>query len=128
MDTTTPIKLLLVDDNKRLTEAWERLIAKQPDMQSVATLDRADALLSAVRSLNPDVVLIDLTMDGRDPLEALAELSRECPEVLTIVYTGQSRSPWEERARQAGAREFLDKAESPTAVLQAVRRLARGEG
>ena len=122
--STPQIRLLLVDDNKRLTSAWERLIGQQPDIKLVGTLDRADGLVGATRENSADVILIDLTMDGCDPLEAIAEVTRECPQVHTLIYSARSRSEWHDQARRAGAKDFLDKADDPSAILAAIRRVS----
>ena len=118
------INVLLVDDNKRLISAWERLISQQPDMKFVGSLASADELTSTARAAAANIVLLDLSMDGRDPLSAVAELARECPEVRTLIYSGHSRDDWYDRARDAGAIEFVDKAEDPIAILALIRRLA----
>ena len=118
------INVLLVDDNKRLISAWERLISQQPDMKFVGSLASADELTSTARAPAANIVLLDLSMDGRDPLSAVAELARECPEVRTLIYSGHSRDDWYDRARDAGAIEFVDKAEDPIAILALIRRLA----
>lgn len=120
-----PIRLLLVDDNKRLTSAWQRLIGQQPDMRLVATLDRADSLIETTREQSPHVILIDLTMEGRDPLEAVAEVTREYPDIHTLIYSAQSRSEWTDRIKRAGAKAFLDKSDDPAAILETIRRVAR---
>lgn len=122
--TMDPIRVLFIDDNERLTAAWARLIAQQRDMRLAGTLHRADDLVTVARRGGVDVVLIDLTMDGRDALEAIEELTRECPGVRTVVCSGQSRDPWEQRARAAGAAEFVDKIEPPGTILDVIRRVA----
>lgn len=123
--STELIKVLLVDDNRRLISAWERLISQQPDMKFAGSLPCADDLTSTARSSGADVVLLDLTMDGRDPLAAVSELCKECPEIRTLIYSGHSRDDWYDRARDAGAAEFVDKGEDPGAILALIRRLAR---
>jgi len=120
-----PIRVLFVDDNERLTAAWARLIAQQPDMRLAGTLHRADDLVDVAMATGIDVVLIDLTMDGRDALEAIAELSVRCPHIRTVVCSGQNRDPWEQRARMAGASEFVDKIEPPSTILDTIRRVVR---
>jgi DNA-binding NarL/FixJ family response regulator len=122
---THRIRLIIIDDNQRLTSAWQRLVGMQPDIELVGVLERADGLVAAVRDRAADVVLMDLTMEGRDPLDALAEVVRECPGVRTLVYSAQSRSEWGERTRRAGAMDFLDKADDPNLVLDAIRRAVR---
>lgn len=123
--TNDVIRVLFVDDNERLTAAWARLIAQQSDMRLAGTLHRADELIEFVSRGDVDIVLIDLTMDGRDALDAIAELGKVSPSTRVVVCSGQSRDPWEHRAKEAGAAEFVDKIEAPATILETIRRVAR---
>lgn len=123
--SATKIRVLLVDDNQRLTSAWERLFRRQKDIELVGTLERADGLTEAAKSLTPDVILIDLTMDGRDPLEAIAEVHKAHPTIRNLVYSAHTGAEWKKRAKEAGADAYLDKAEDPQDILDAIRGVAR---
>jgi DNA-binding NarL/FixJ family response regulator len=122
--STPQIKVLFVDDNRQLLAAWQRLISQQPDMAFAGSLTSADELPEAARRIAPDVVLVDLSMDGMDPLDAISAVSRSCPTVRTIVYSGHSRDEWRTRVRDAGAADFIDKSEDPAKVLALIRSLA----
>lgn len=121
------IRLLCVDDSEQLTSAWVRLVGNQHDMEMAGTLASADQLIEAVQSKQPSVVLMDVSMNGKDPLDALAELRQVCPEVHTIIYSGRSEPELIARAMQAGARAFVDKGRSPVKILDTIRRVSRGE-
>lgn len=117
------IRVLFVDDNRQLVSAWQRLIEQQPDMLFAGSLSSADGLTDAARSARADAIIIDLTMDGPDPLGAVAELRRALPAVCTLVYSGHSRDEWGDKATRAGASAYMDKAEDPASVLATLRRL-----
>lgn len=121
------IRLLCVDDCAQLISAWVRLVQNQTDIEMAGTLDRADNLVEFVQSNHPSVVLMDVTMDGKDPLDALAELRIACPDVRTIIYSGRSEPALIARAMQAGACAFIDKGCMPSKILEAIRRVSRGE-
>jgi two-component system response regulator DesR len=121
------IRVLCVDDSVHLTSAWERLIKAQPDMELAGTLTCADELIETAKRLQPSLVMMDLTMAGRDPLDVLVELKAALPDVQTVIYSGRNDDDLIERAMQAGAAAFLDKGKPPTHILQAIRRVARGE-
>lgn len=121
------IKVLCVDDSRELTSAWTRFFALQPDIETVGVLDRADTLGPTVSSLSPDVVLLDLSMDGRNPLDAVEELSRTNPDVRVLICSGCTDAAQIARAMDAGAWGYVDKSEEPQQVLEAIRRAARGE-
>lgn len=120
------IRVLCVDDSTHLTAAWTRLINAQPDMELAGTLSSADALIATAEDCRPSVIMMDVSMDGRDPLEALVELRARCPDVRTVIYSGRSDPEVVDRAKRAGAEAFVDKAKPPAHLLEVIRRVARG--
>jgi DNA-binding NarL/FixJ family response regulator len=125
--TPPRIKVLCVDDSTRLIDAWARLFQRQNDLEMVASLNSADDLVETARELQPDVVLMDLTMDGKDPLEALRELARASPEIRVLVCTGHSDPDVIERVIDAGAWGFIPKVQEPSRIMDAIRSVAGGQ-
>ncbi len=121
------IKVLCVDDSRRLTDAWTRLFGMQADLEVVGALPSADSLMEAVAARQPDVVLMDLTMGGRDPLDAVAELARIRPDVRVIICSGHSDPALTTRALDAGAWGCISKAQDPGRIMDAIRSVARGD-
>lgn len=121
------IKLLCVDDNAKLRSAWERLLGRESDMELVGVLSTADELVKTACEKSADVVLLDLTMEGKEPLEAVAELARDCPWVKVVIYSGASTPELIDRAMAAGAWGYVDKLAEPASVINAVRRVFAGE-
>jgi len=122
-----PLKVMMVDDERRLCVAWAKLLGAEPDMDVLEPLDRADRLVEVIRERRPDVVLLDLTLPGRDPLEVLSEAVEQCPESRIIIYSGFSDPETVQRAIDAGAWGLVDKLEHPRQVIEAIRRVSRGE-
>jgi DNA-binding NarL/FixJ family response regulator len=127
MKTATRLKILCVDDSPRLTAAFVKLIALQPDMEPVGVLHRADGLVAEAAQRRPDIVLLDLTMEGQDPIAALAEMTDRDDHVRVIVFSGVSDERLIEEAMNAGAWGYVDKAQDPGRVLDAIRRVGAGE-
>jgi two-component system response regulator DesR len=121
-----PIQVLVVDDEPRLRMVWGRVIESQPDMVLVTMLESADALDSELPD-GPCVVLLDLSMPGRDPLDVAAQVNRESPDCRIIIYSGYSDPDTMQAAADAGAWGFVDKLASVTSILEAIRRVAGGE-
>ncbi len=126
-ETKRAIRVLCVDDNDRLREAWRRLLDLQPDFEVVGALDRADTLLEAAATLAPHVILLDLTMDGENALATLARLFRAQPGARCLICSGESDPRVIESALDAGAWGFVGKHEDPSRVADAIRKVARGE-
>jgi len=127
MKTATRLKILCVDDSPQLTAAFVKLIALQPDMEPVGVLHRADGLAAEAARRRPDIVLLDLTMDGQDPLSALADMAKADDRARVIVFTGVSDDKIIDQAMEAGAWGYVDKTQDPGQVLDAIRRVAAGE-
>lgn len=125
--TMPAIRVLCVDDNPKLRAAWGRLLDREPDLELVGVLSRADELVETAQSRSADVVLLDLTMEGKDPLEAVIELSQRRPGTRVVIYSGSSEAEHVDRAIAAGAWGYVDKLAEPGRVVDAIRRVARGE-
>lgn len=121
------MRVMIVDDEIKLREAWQSLVRAQPDMDVAASLASADRLALAVLEVKPDVVILDLRMPGKDPLEALREAVTARPETRTVVFTALSDQRMLRLAIEAGAWAYVDKLESPDVILATLRRVCRME-
>jgi len=125
---TSPItSVLVVDDNDDMTFTLKVLIDGEPGMRCCGHLDSADQLLQAITKHRPDIVLLDLTMPGRPPLEALAEAAAAFTATRIIVLSGQDDPELIDRALNHGAWGYICKSGDPLAILNAIRTVAAGE-
>lgn len=120
------IRVLFVDDDPKLRRLWTRVLEQQDDMTVVTALATADDLPAHVPD-GPAVVLLDLTMPGRHPLDALTEINQNNPDCRVILYSGHSDPDTIRKALEAGAWGMVDKTTPPEEVLQAIRTVARGD-
>ena len=123
---SSPIKVLLVDDEPRLTDSWAKLIERQSDMVCVGVIDSAGRLDDALTRLSPDIVLMDFTMPGPDPLDVLWELNKTGATARAIIYSGRAEPELVVRAIECGAWGFVDKLSPPADILGAMRAVAAG--
>lgn len=121
------IRVLVIDDSPEIAAILRRLIDASLDLVCVGTLERADAILSTVESLQPDVVLLDLRMPGKDSLESIAELSKRFPQVRTIAFSGHDDPTTSDSVLDAGGWGLVSKSEDTTQVLDAIRLVAQGQ-
>lgn len=121
------ITVLFVDDNPDVTAMFSLAASREKDLHCVGTLCEADGLVDAVRRLQPQVVILDLTMPGHDPYEALRDLHQEVPDARVIVFSGYDDDQTVDRAIEAGAWGFVSKHHDPKSVFNAIRQVAAGE-
>lgn len=126
---TKPVRVLWVDDSPDLLRVYSKLVQRTPDMEMAGTLTSADDLAAESSRLKPDVIVLDLTMPGKNPLRALAELTALDPDARTIVFSGYDDEATVREAMQAGAWGLVSKMVdgSPGDVLGAIRRVSEGE-
>lgn len=121
------IQVLVVDDSDDLASMLGLLIDGEADMACVGNIGSADTLLDAVAEMKPEIVLMDLTMPGRDPLEAMADAIQRTPEVRFIVHSGYDDLVRVERAIDRGAWGFVSKHDDPQQIFDAIRSVAGGQ-
>jgi two-component system response regulator DesR len=123
---TTPIRILLADDQALVRGALSALLALEPDFEVVAEVGSGDAVLDAVRAHRPDVALLDVEMPGLDGIAAAAAVRAEFPEVRVLIVTTFGRPGFLRRALQAGASGFVVKDTPAAELADAVRRVHAG--
>jgi DNA-binding NarL/FixJ family response regulator len=130
MTAVGPIRILLVDAHKAFIDGLTMIIGSRKGlMEVVATATtREDALALAAR-VRPDLILLDIDVDGHDGqggLELLPELVGSSGRKV-IILTGNRDSAVHERAVMAGARGILLKTEPATVILKAIEKVNDGE-
>jgi DNA-binding NarL/FixJ family response regulator len=121
------IRVLLVDDHVPFRRGVADLLRAERDFELVGEAnDGADALELA-RELVPDVVLMDLSMPRMDGLEATRRITAEFPTVRIVILTVSDSEGSLCGSVKSGAHGYLPKSVAPQALLDIVRRVARGE-
>ena len=127
MNDGRSITLLIVEDNDDLAEVLELSLRQQPDLSVVGRLSSADGLLETIAETHPDVVLMDLGMTGKPALEAVREVTTQCPDTRVVMYSGFDDEATVDCALDAGAWGFASKHRDFEDLVAVVRRVAGGE-
>ena len=126
MNTTTAIRVLIVDDHAIVRDGLQEVLDRAADLQVVGqAVDGAEALAIA-REVRPDVVIMDLIMPNEGGVEACREIMAALPETRVLVLTASTADDAVIDALRAGATGFLQKFSGRAELLAAVRDAAAG--
>ena len=121
------IRILVVDDHAIVREGLRALISGKPDMELVGEAGNGQEAVPLARSLQPDVILMDLVMPGKDGIQATQEIRRENSEARILVLTSFDEDDQVFSVIKAGALGYILKDSSPQELLEAIRCVHRGE-
>lgn len=119
------LRILCVDDNVDFANLFANILCHEEDMMSAGTRHNADSLEADVERLGATVVLLDLTMPGRDPFDAMKSLAKKSPAVRIIAFTGYDDDENRDRVIAAGATGLISKSVDPFSVVATIRALCR---
>ena len=127
--TKTPAaktKILIVDDHPMMREGLAQLIGQQPDMEVCGQAGDAHDGLKQVKLLKPNLVLVDLTLPGRDGLELIKDIQALEAGVMALVLSMHDESFYAERVLRAGGRGYVMKQEGGKRIMEAIRQVSAG--
>ncbi|MEY9931178.1 DNA-binding NarL/FixJ family response regulator [Catenulispora sp. GP43] len=126
---STPIRILLADDQALLRGTFRLLLDSTPDFEVVAEAGDGAAAAKLARELRPDLVLMDIRMPVLDGLEAtrLIAADPDLAGVKVLILTTFEQDEYVAEALRAGAGGFLGKGVDPEELLRAIRIVAGGE-
>lgn len=120
------IRVLIADDHAVLRSGLKLLINTQADMKVVGEAGDFGSAQQQVLALNPDVVTLDLSMPGGDPVRFIEKLTAEQPTTRILILTMHDDASMFRTAFAAGAAGYIVKSSADTELLTAIRAVAAG--
>jgi DNA-binding NarL/FixJ family response regulator len=111
------LRVLLVDDNPYFLAAAEDFLELWKQFEVVGTASEGQQALAKARAIQPDVILLDLNLQGQSGLELISDFKREVRGIIVIILTIQEESVYRTAAMQAGADGFISKANMQSELL-----------
>nr|BAL53996.1 two-component system LuxR family transcriptional regulator [uncultured Chloroflexota bacterium] len=123
---SSPITLLLVDDQRLMRDGLRILLELEDDLRVISEAENGQQALSAYVQFRPDVVLMDIRMPEMDGVEATRRILAEDPQARIIILTTFDDDEYVFEALRAGALGYLLKDVSSEELTQAIRIVAAG--
>lgn len=126
VDAEHPIRILIADDHPVIRRGIRHIVATEEDLNVVDEADDGPALLAMARSVEHDLVLLDLSMPHANGLDVLKQLKRERPGIPVLVLTMHAEHQFAIRALKSGASGYLMKDAAPEDLVKAIRKVVAG--
>ncbi len=123
----TPIRLLIVDNHTLFRQGLISLLQNEHEFLVVGEAANGDVAVQQALALQPDIVLMDVTLPGVDGIETACRLLADMPGVRVLMLTVSDRDEHLLAAIQAGARGYLLKSADADELFYAIRRVQAGE-
>lgn len=120
------IRVLLADDHAMMRDGLQALLQAAADIEVAGSASNGREALRLAAELNPDVIVMDITMPDMNGLEALALLREKHPRIRVVMLSMHSSSEHVYRALNAGAAGYLLKESAGEDIVTAIRRVHAG--
>ncbi len=120
-------RVLIVDDHPVVRQGLVLAFGREPDLEVCGEAEHIEEALRLVEGQHPDVVIIDLSLDGEDGIELIDYIKSRWPAVRILVYSSHDEETYAGRVLRAGAAGFISKREAMPKIVAAIRLVLGGE-
>ncbi len=121
-----PYKIVIADDHAMFRHGVRRILAGHGDLEVVGEAKNGLDLLSQLKKLTPNLILLDISMPGLRGLEALSEIKRMNPSVKIIILTMHRDSDYLFQAISSGAHGYILKEDAEKDLFAAIESVRKG--
>ena len=119
--------VFIVDDHPLLRQGLALLINRESDLAVCGEAEDAQAAMLAISRCQPDILIVDISLNGPDGLDLLKSIRNSHPDLPVLMLSMHDEATYAERALRAHANGYIMKQEATEKVLVAVRRILNGE-
>jgi two-component system invasion response regulator UvrY len=120
------MRVLIADDHAVVRRGLKEILADEFETLSVGEAQDAQDILRLVREQEWDVIVLDISMPGKNGLEVLKELKQLLPQTPVLILTTHSEELYAIRGLRAGAAGYMTKESAAEHLIEAVRKVTRG--
>ncbi|HEX2639400.1 MAG TPA: response regulator transcription factor [Pyrinomonadaceae bacterium] len=120
------IKVLIADDHTIVRHGLKQILAADPQIDVCCEAQNGNEVIDFVRQRPVDVVVMDITMPGRNGLETLKDLKRIKPELPVLILSMHPQDQYAVRVLKAGAAGYITKESAPEELVAAIKKANQG--
>jgi two-component system invasion response regulator UvrY len=120
------VNILIADDHTLIREGLKKTLKAAPEFVVAAEATNAEDAMQTVRSRSLDVVVLDISLPGKDGLELLKEIKAEFPKLPVVILSMHSEDRFAIRALKDGASGYVTKDRAPEELVMAIRKAVQG--
>jgi two-component system, NarL family, response regulator LiaR len=121
------IRVYVTDDHPIVRRGIKQLLSTEPGIEVIGEAENGQQAVTAMDTLEPDIVLMDLVMPEMDGIEAVRRIKASHPEIQILVLTSFATDDKVFPAIKAGALGYLIKDTSPDELVNAIRQVSQGQ-
>lgn len=121
------LRIIIAEDHVTVREGLRMIVDAQKDMEVVGEAGDGRAAIEMAKELNPDVVLMDISMPKLNGLKAAATLKRVMPDIKILTLTRHTDEAYLQELFQAGVSGYVLKQSSSSHLIDAIRTVIKGE-
>ena len=120
------IRIIIVDDHSVVRKGMRQIFDETPDLFVTDEAGSGNELIEKIRKYKYDVVVLDISMPGKDGLDTLKEIKAIKPDLPVVIFTMYPEEQYAIRVLKAGAAGYINKESEPSSLIEAIRRVSRG--
>jgi two-component system, NarL family, invasion response regulator UvrY len=119
-------RIVIADDHAVVRMGLVQIISETSDLELIAEAENGNMLLDKIRTLQPDLVLMDIDMPEKSGWDVMLQLKSEFPKLPVLVLSISPEKDFAVKFLKAGASGYLTKSSAPEQLVEAIRKVAGG--
>jgi DNA-binding NarL/FixJ family response regulator len=120
-------KILIVDDHPIVREGLAQIINREADLLVCAGAEDMREALKAVKKQKIDLALVDMLLNHTTGIDVIKKIKTLCPGIIALVFSMSDKSQHVKQAIEAGARGYITKDEISEEIVNAIRKILKGQ-